>query len=185
MKRLALVAVFCIPVAVWAFYKPVRVVTPNLMGLSCMNDAICTDAPSRLAEAAGLYTAALKYVEASIGSVEAQPRVVFCSTIECGERFGLGNRSALTLGTLGSVIGADAWKPYYVRHEMIHYVQSERLGMLKAWREPKWFSEGMAYALSGDPRSRLKEPFEQYRTEFLQWYGTVGKQRLWQAAQNL
>jgi len=58
--------------------------------------------------------------------------------------FGLGQRACLTIGTLGIVINSRGWKPFYVRHEMIHHLQNEQLGMLTAWTKPKWFVEGMA-----------------------------------------
>jgi hypothetical protein len=69
------------------------------------------------------------------------------------------------------VIGPRAWKPFYVRHELIHYSQAERLGTLSLLLKPQWFVEGMAYALSQDPRAPLAEPFESYRRSFLAWYG--------------
>lgn len=185
MKRLVLIAVLCMPVAAWAFVKPIRIVAPALMGLSCVNDTICSDDPARFREAAKLYNDAIEHIEAAVGPVDGRPRIAFCSAEACAERFGLGRRSALTLGILGTVMGAHAWKPFYVRHEMIHYVQSEKLGMPNVWRQPKWFREGMAYALSEDPRQSLTEPFESYRLKFERWYRHVGKARLCQTADKL
>jgi len=185
LKRLLLLGMLCIPVAAWAFFKPVRVVAPELMGLSCISDIICTDDVSRYQEAATLYDEALHFVDSSVGSIEKKPRVIFCSSQACFQSFGLGKRSAATIGTFGIVISPRAWKPYYVRHEMIHHLQNEKLGMIKAWREPKWFIEGMAYSLSEDPRPKLSEPFEQYRSQFKDWYKEVGKKRLWTEASNL
>lgn len=54
-----------------------------------------------------------------------------------------------------------------------------RLGMNRTWRMPEWFMEGMAYALSDDPRPTLSEPFERYRVRFARWYEQVGQDRLW------
>ena len=183
--RLLLISVLCVPVAAWAFFKPVRIVAPELAGLSCINGTICTDDTSRYQEAAGLYDKALQFVDSSVGVIETPPRVIFCSSDSCFQSFGLGKRSAATIGTSGIVISPRAWKPYYVRHEMIHHLQNERLGMLKAWREPKWFTEGMAYSLSEDPRPKLSEPLERYRSQFEQWYKHVGKRRLWAEADKL
>ncbi|MDX8399780.1 MAG: hypothetical protein R8K20_05980 [Gallionellaceae bacterium] len=185
LKRLLLLGLLCIPVAAWAFFKPVRVVAPELAGLSCIRDIICTDDVSRYQEAAALYDDALHFVDSSVGSIEKKPRVIFCSYQACFQSFGLGKRSAATIGTFGIVISPRAWKSYYVRHEMIHHLQNEKLGMIKAWREPKWFTEGMAYSLSEDLRPKLSEPFEQYRTQFKDWYKLVGKERLWTEARNL
>jgi hypothetical protein len=55
LKRLLLVGMLCAPVAAWAFFKPVRVVAPELAGISCLNDTLCTDDVSRYQEAAKLY----------------------------------------------------------------------------------------------------------------------------------
>lgn len=185
LKRLLLLGVLCIPVAAWAFFKPVRVVAPELAGLSCISDIICTDDVSRYQEAAALSDEAFHFVDSSVGSIEKKPRVIFCSSQACFQSLGLGKRSAATIGTFGIVISPRAWKPYYVCHEMIHHLQDEKLGMFKAWRDPKWFIEGMAYSLSEDPRSKLSEPFELYRSQFEVWYKLVGKERLWTEARNL
>ena len=69
---------------------------------------------------------------------------------------------------------------------MIHHLQNEHLGFLKAsFMAPEWFIEGMAYALSGDPRSKLSEPWESYRVRFRTWYAEIDKERLWLEASQL
>lgn len=185
MKHLLFIGLLCIPVAAWAFVKPVRVVAPELTGLSCINDTLCTDDISRFQEIAKLYDEALHFVDSSVGSIDNKPRIIFCNSDACFQSFGLGKRSAATIGTFGIVISPRAWEPYYLRHEMIHHLQNEKLGMIKAWRAPAWFMEGMAYSLSKDPRPILSEPFEQYRSQFEHWYSLVGKERLWTEAGNL
>ncbi len=185
LKRLLLISMLCIPVAAWALIKPVRVVAPELTGISCINDTLCTDEVSRYQEAAKLYDEALHFVDSSVGLIGHKPRVIFCNSDACSQSFGLGRRAGITIGTFGIAISPRAWKPYYVRHEMIHHLQNEKLGMINAWREPKWFMEGMAYCLSEDPRPKLSEPFEQYRSQFEDWYRLVGKERLWIEARNL
>ena len=185
LKRLLLISILCILIATWAFIKPVRVIAPELAGLSCINDTLCTNDVSHYQEEAKLYDDALHFVNSSVGSIENKPRVIFCSTEACFQSFGLGKRSAATIGTFGIVISPRAWKPYYVRHEMIHHLQNERLDMVKVWRDPQWFIEGMAYALSEDPRSKLSEPFEQYRSQFKAWYKLVGKEQIWTEARKL
>lgn len=185
LKRLLLIGVLLIPAAAWAFIKPVRVIAPELAGVSCSNEFICTDDASRHLEAAALYVEALHFVDSEIGSIEKKPRVTFCSTEACFQSFGLGKRSAATIGTFGIVISPRAWTPYYVRHEMIHHLQNEQLGMIKVWHDPQWFIEGMAYSLSEDPRPKLSEPFEQYRSQFKDWYKQVGKKQLWTKASSL
>jgi len=185
LKRLLLIGLLCVPVAAWAFFKPVRIIAPELAGVSCINDTLCLDDVSRSQEAAKLYEEALHFVDSSVGSIEHKPRVIFCSSDACSQSFGLGRRAGMTIGTFGIAISPRAWKPYYMRHEMIHHLQTERLGIIKAWNDPEWFTEGMAYSLSEDPRAQLSEPFEKYRTQFKGWYAGVGKERVWAEARYL
>ncbi len=185
-KRLLFMALLAVPIAAWAFFKPIRVLAPEWAGVSCITDVICIDDPSRFAVASSLYESERHVVEALIGPMERKPRVVFCSTDDCFQSFGFGRRSAATIGTVAIVISPRAWKSYYVRHEMIHHIQHERLGSLKAWMvSPEWFIEGMAYSLSEDPRSVLSEPWQHDCTQFEAWYRQVGKEHLWEAAARL
>lgn len=185
LKRLLLVAMLCTPFAAWALFKPVRVIAPELAGLSCIGDTLCTDDRSKHREAAKLYDEALAFVDSAVGAIENEPRVIFCSSDACAEYFGIGKRGGMSIGRAGIVIGPRAWKPYYVRHEMIHHLQHERLGLIKVLMLPKWFKEGMAYSLSEDPRPNLSEPFENFRSRFEAWYSNVGKERLWVEASKL
>lgn len=185
IKRLTLLLLVVVPVAAWAFVKPVRVMAPALVGISCAASPVCVDDPARLEMAEQLYADGLVFVSETVSPVEGKPKLIFCSTEACADSFGLGTRSALTFGTMGTVIGPRAWKPYYVRHELIHQLQGQHLGVLDCLFKPSWFVEGMAYSLSLDPRTTLAEPFEAYRHEFLSWYGVVGKTRLWQEAGEL
>lgn len=91
----------------------------------------------------------------------------------------------MTLGTWGTVIGPRAWTDYYVRHELIHHLQCQRLGVLNAVLKPVWWVEGIAYALSRDPRVPLAEPFEGYRRQFLLWMGEVDRDAMWMQAEKL
>ncbi len=185
LKRILIVTLLSLPLAVWAFFKPVRILVPELAGVTCFSEVICIDDPSRLAEASALYEGALEFVDSSIGQIEKPPRVVFCTTESCNELFGF-KAAANTIGTFGIVISPRAWKPYYLRHEMIHHLQKERLGNIKGWLvTPDWFIEGMAYFLSEDPRSTLPEPLQQYRAQFVAWYKQVVKEHLWAEAANL
>ena len=69
---------------------------------------------------------------------------------------------------------------------MYLHVQFEKLGVLKAWfSSPEWFTEGMAYYLSDDPRSQLVETFNAYRSQFASWYQQIDKEYLWVEATRL
>ncbi|NNF97309.1 MAG: hypothetical protein HKM94_10315 [Halobacteria archaeon] len=186
LKWFLIIILLTVPVAIWAFFKPVRVLAPELTGIFCASSHICIDDKSHVEKATYLYEEALHFIENSLASIESKPRVIFCASSACAQSFGLGKRSAITVSTFGIIVGPRAWEPHYLRHEMIHYVQFEKLGTLKAWfGSPKWLTEGMAYYLSEDPRSELAEPFESYRSEFASWYQQVGRDNLWTEADKL
>ncbi len=185
LKRLVFLLLVIMPVASWFVVKPVRVVAPTLAGVTCPTTHICLDDTSQLATATALLAEAQTFVATHLAPLHKTPRVVFCSTAACAEAFGLGARSAVTVGTLGTVIGPRAWKPYYLRHELIHQLQAERLGVLSTLFKPAWFVEGMAYALSDDPRAVLAKPWQGYRVRFGAWYAGLGGGDLWAAAGGL
>ena len=100
--------------------------------------------------------------------------------------FGFTSANAYTVATVGVVMSNRGWKRYFVRHELIHHLQNEHLGSLRAWLfKPDWFREGMAYSLSQDPRRPLPEPLQGYRSEFEMWFRRVGSAQLWREAERL
>ena len=186
LKSIALIGVVLLPVAAWVFYKPVRVLAPSLVwDIHCVTDKICIDNPEKFAQAKTLYMDALEFVESNVGRIESSPRIIFCSSQECYELFGFKNSAAQSLGTAGIVVSPRGWKYYYIRHEIIHHLQAEKMGMMSQWRSPAWFKEGMAYGLSEDPRKTLSDPFGMYREKFTQWYDSVGRENIWGAARTL
>jgi hypothetical protein len=178
--------VHLLPAAAWASFKPVRVLAPELLGLHCTQQGICVDDVSRLTEAAALKAEAVTFVSARVGELENIPRMIFCSGAACAKAFGFTHQGAYNVGTFGLVVGPRGWLPYFVRHELIHHLQNERLGSLNAWFfKPTWFLEGMAYSLSDDPRRPLPGPLQDWRSSFETWYSEVGHHKLWQAASAL
>jgi hypothetical protein len=184
-RRLAILLVVVLPPVAWFLVKPVRVIAPTFAGVTCPKPTLCVDDPAKLDEAGKLYTEAEAFVSANVEQIGRAPKLVFCSTERCAQDFGLGRRAAVSLGTLGIVIGPRAWQDYLVRHEMIHYVQGRRLNVLRLLFMPKWFVEGMAYAMSEDPRAPLAEPFEGWRSEFRAWHARVAPDALWAEARKL
>lgn len=180
--RLTLLLVLVVPFVAWFLVKPVRVIVPGVMGMSCPDGPVCVDDVAQVKEASQLYTEALGFVSSKLGAPRTPPKIVFCSTQTCADAFGLGARSAVTFGQFGAVIGPRAWKPFYVRHEMIHYLQGERLGVLNLLFKLSWLIEGMAYGLSEDPREPLSDPFEAYRRQFKRWVETIDNASLWDKA---
>ncbi len=85
---------------------------------------------------------------------------------------------ARAVGKSALVIGPRGWKPHYVKHEIVHYWQAENIGIIKMLLMDDWLIEGMAYALSDDPRPELEQPWQSYRTKFTEWYTTVDQDTL-------
>ena len=174
-----------VPLAAWALVKPVRVLAPQLEGLRC-NEWVCVDDTSRRAEATKLYRDALNSVQSSVSTLHSVPRAVFCATPACSDKFGFTAALAYAVGTFAVVISHRGWRPYLIRHELIHHLQNERLGWLRARLfKPEWWREGMAYSLSDDPRKPLPEPLEGYRSQFEAWFKQVGSANLWPKAEHL
>lgn len=188
MKRLLIVCLLCAlsaPGVAWLAYKPVRVLAPDLVrGVTCVDATYCLEDTSRHAEAAALYDAALAYVNAAAGTIKQRPRAIFCSTEPCYRAFGFAQSKASAVGVSGIVISPRGWDRFYLRHELIHHLQAERLGVLGQLGAPAWFKEGMAYALSGTT-DELGEPWKSYRDRFDAWYDRVGRGALWTAARAL
>ena len=182
---LAPLLAFLVPLAAWAYVKPLRVLAPELEGVTCER-RICVDDPARRAQAERLFQNALRQVEAQFGPLERPPLAVFCSTRACALKFGFTDQNAYNFGSYAIVIGDRGWYPFFVRHELIHQLQNQRLGSLRMWLfKPVWFREGMAYSLSRDPRKPLPEPLQGYRSAFETWYQDVGPARLWTEAERL
>ena len=172
-----------LPIAAYALVKPLRVIVPALVpGVSCPRADICTDDAAKLGAAQQLYRDGAARAAAAVGGFRAAPRIVFCATRACADAFGLGTRAALTLGGFGIVIAPRGWQTYFLAHELIHHRQAEVLGNLAVVTKPRWLIEGRVYSLSDDPRHRLAQPFEAWRTQFAAWNAARGAQPLWDAA---
>ena len=177
LRTAALVGMLaCAPLA-YAIARPIQVL--QSLGFSCLNERICTEDPAHLAEASQLYEGSVEFLASSVAPLQKKPLAVFCSTPSCYSFTGESGSAAKTVGKFIIVISPRGWKPYVVRHEMIHRLQGEKLGVFGMYEKPEWFVEGMAYALSQDPREPLVEPFESERARFRAWYAGIDKERLW------
>lgn len=174
-------AVVLLALVAFALVPQTHLLAPELFGLQCAGP-VCTDQPDRSDEAAGLYDDAVSDLTALLRPVAPPHRVVFCSTTTCYETFDTSQATASTVADIGIVIGPHGWEPFYVRHELIHHWQAQRLGLYTRYHAPRWLIEGMAYSLSDDPRPTLVEPNQTYRRRFRTWYATVDHQELWAAA---
>lgn len=188
MKKLYifLLIIIIIPIICWAGFKPIRVLAPEFSGVKCVTKLICIEDETLLPKAESLYSNALRQLESEIDMIQNRPRVVFCSTEECFNYFGLFEAKASTVATLGIVLSPRAWKHVYLVHEFIHHLQHEKLGYTEVWfSTPLWFMEGMAYSLSHHPEKDLKNPWKGYRNQFDIWYENIDKDDKWLFAKKL
>ncbi len=158
-----------VPVSAFAFYKPIRVMIPEIFDINCQEKNLCVEDIAQLNKARDLFINAKHELKLKQGLVVGNPKIIFCSTNKCKKTFGLSRHAALNVGTFGIIIAPRGWSDYYVSHELIHSWQSRMVGNVKMLLIEKWMLEGMAYSLSKDPRNPLSEPFQSYRIEFDKW----------------
>lgn len=170
MKRIVLAALIVLstPTLALAFYKPSRALLPEAFGVQCA-DNLCLDDPAQRKPGARLVAEAKHRLRTQYGLTVEDPKIIICYTDTCRNTFGLGRRAGMTVGTFAIVIAPRGIERHYLAHELIHYWQAETFGNLVRWRGKPWVIEGMAYALSDDPRAQLAPPFESYRQRFLRW----------------
>ena len=70
LKKAIPLILLAVPPFAWAFVKPVRVLAPQLEGLTCV-ERVCVDDPARRADAVKLYQEALETVQASVGVLQS------------------------------------------------------------------------------------------------------------------
>jgi hypothetical protein len=180
-RRLLLIVAIAVAlgaVATFAIPNPLRALAPGLFGLVCEN-RVCVDDARRLAEAQELLQRARADVTRKLGAPHALPLALFCSSEECFRTFGKRRSTAETFGGKTILIGPRGWAAHFVRHELIHVAQYEKLGFIRAWRGPRWINEGMAYSLSEDPRRPLPAPLEAWRAQYERRLGGERDAALW------
>ena len=174
-----------IPVAALAIPNPLRALAPGMFGLICDSNRLCVEEAPRLSEARELALSGLADVAEKLGEFESRPTMIFCSSQACFDAFGKRRSTAVAFGSQAVLIGPRGWAKHYIRHELVHVAQYQRLGLIRAWRAPKWLIEGMAYSLSEDPRRPLPGELEALREEFDGWLGGDKGPALWRKAQGI
>lgn len=185
LKRLLILILVVVPVAAWFIVKPVRVIAPSWADMNCPSPQVCVDDPSRLDSAVALYEDGVRFVSEQVTPLQGRPRVLFCAHQACAAHFGLGKRAAVTVGTFGTIIGPEAWEAHFVRHELIHFLQAEKLGTIRLAFKPRWFVEGMAYELSRDAQFDITGASENDRRQFAEWGRQVDPSQFWATAKEL
>ncbi len=180
--RLIILIFIATPVLAWFVIKPVRLIAPEWSGVHCDDVGVCVESQQDYDKAQKLRSQAIAFLASNLGTFSREPKVVFCSSWACARDFGLGERSAVSFASFGTAFSPRAWKPYYVRHELIHQLQVQELGVIRCFLLPSWLIEGMAYSLSEDPRRPLTQPWETYRSQFEEWLASTDVSRIWTEA---
>lgn len=162
---IGLIGVVLAAAATLAIPNPLRALAPGLFGFVC-EERVCVDDPRRLAEAKEFVRSARAAVARKLDGPNAMPLALFCSSKACYDIFGKRSSTAETFGGEAILIGPRGWAAHFVRHELIHVAQYEKLSFMRAWRGPRWINEGMAYSLSEDPRHPLPAELEAWRTQY-------------------
>lgn len=151
--------------------RSVRILAPQMFGLEYVSETVCIDDVGKLDEAMALLADAKAYVREELGGIETDPKVLFCSTEECFNTFSDPLVSAQYFWLARIILLGGDWKPFILRHELIHHWQNDNFGgPHEALRLPMWFLEGMAYSLSGDPRDVIPNAdANAQREQFFSW----------------
>ncbi|WP_374602224.1 hypothetical protein [Arenimonas sp.] len=166
-----------VPIGAWAFFKPVRIIAPQLNGVTCV-DSVCVDDMAALPAAQQLHSDARSNVARKLRPLRVPPRTVFCSTRACYESFG-GIGRGITVLHLGVVIPPESWQTYIVEHEFIHMLQAQELGLRGRERTPAWFKEGMPFFVSAPPSFDLPDYARPLVGQYAAWERRVGRENVW------
>ena len=166
-----------VPITAWVFFKPIRIIAPQLNGVTCV-DVICIDSVATLPAALQLHSDAMSNVALKLRPLKSPPLTVFCSTRSCYESFG-GNGRGITVFHLGVVIPPDSWQSYIVEHEFIHMLQAQELGLRGRERTPLWFKEGMPFFVSAPPFFDLPDYAKPLVEQYAAWEQQIGRDNVW------
>ncbi len=186
VKRLIVLVLAIIPLAAWGLYSPMRVLAPELNGMTCINETLCIDDVRKTNEAQKLYHESSRVVAKTLGPFNDEPRAIFCMTEQCYKSFGFKAPSvAHTVGVSGVVISPRGWNINKIVHEFTHHIQAERLGVVQMLFKPEWLIEGMAYCISNDNMNDVPQRYVEAKNHFVKWQLENGNKNLWEAARNL
>lgn len=167
-----------VPIAVWAFFKPIRILAPQFNGLTCAG-AVCVEDLATLPAARQLHAQAMANIAEKLVPLDAPPLAVFCSTPACYRSFGGGTERGAAIFNLGIIIPPTSWQIYIVEHEFIHMLQAQELGLLGRQRTPPWFKEGMPFLVSAPPAFDLPDYAKPLADEYHSWEQRVGRENVW------
>lgn len=183
-KLLLLALVIAVPAIAWASFKPIRILAPELNGVTC-TERVCVEDPTQLSRAVQLQRDALTQVGEKLVPLASPPRTVFCSTRACYRSFGGGAERGATLFNWGVILPPESWVPHIVEHEYIHMLQAQELGLVGRQRTPGWFKEGMPFLVSQPPDYDLPAYARPLVARYGAWERQIGRKNVWQAVREL
>lgn len=183
-KILSLLSLVMLPAIAWIFFKPIRILAPELNGVACRG-RVCVADPSQFARAERLQREAMVQVGKKLVPLERPPLTVFCATRRCYSSFGGGMERGATLFNWGVILPPESWVAHIVEHEYIHMLQAQELGLMGRRLTPAWFKEGMPFLVSDPPKYDLPEYARPLVAKYRAWEKKVGRDNVWQAAQQL
>ena len=184
LRFIMLALVLAAPALAWAAFKPVRILAPELNGVTCRG-SVCVEKAAEFARAAQLQRDAVAEVGRKLVPLENAPLTVFCSTRQCYHSFGGGMERGATLFNWGVILPPESWVPHIVQHEYIHMLQAQQLGLAGRQRTPAWFKEGMPFLVSEPPAYDLPAYARPLAARYQAWEQQVGRKGVWEAAAGL
>jgi hypothetical protein len=172
-----LLSLTAIPIGAWSFFKPIRVIAPELNGVTCAG-AVCVEDLSTLSRAEELHETAMVNIAEKLRPLSSPPRAIFCSTRKCYQSFG-GRGRGVAVFDLAVVIAPESWQIHIVEHELIHMLQAQELGLLGREKTPMWFKEGLPFYISDPPVADLPDYAKPLVEEYMAWEGRVGRENIW------
>ena len=180
----ALTLLVAMPAIAWAAFKPVRMLAPQLNGVTCVAQ-VCVEETSKLRQAQALQESAVAAVGRKLLPLEQAPVTVFCSTRECYQSFGGGMERGAAILNWGVILPPESWVAHIVEHEYIHMVQAQQLGLLGRERTPQWFKEGMPFLISEPPEHDLPDYARPLVAQYQAWEQREGRSNVWRRAMDL
>ena len=185
MNNYSLLVFLLVAIIATAFFvKPLRLLVPEWYGMHC-EGSVCVEEIELLDEADVLYQLALTRLQQQTLSLESKPEFVYCSTASCYKYFGGKNERAISYPFLGTIIAPSSWQIYISQHELVHWIQFEKLGAIATMQKPVWFREGMAYQFSDAPATDIPKHYLPLIEKYKSWHSNQSWKQVWGAAKDL
>ncbi|WP_218061787.1 hypothetical protein [Planobispora rosea] len=144
--------VAAVAVVAVAFPSVVAVTCPGCYGLEEVAPGLYAEPdlpPDRRRQVIEIMEAAGRRVRDFYGGRGSAPRVLVCATDDCYRRIGGGGERGIAILNRAVMLSPRGIHPVIAAHELSHVELDSRLGTAGV---PKWFDEGLAVVVSGDPR---------------------------------